>query len=329
MQTTDLKLIGRLIARIMPCGLFLLCIHTAFAQTDKQQLGFHFQESDGKTLTLREGEQPVLVYNFGEISRPEIKTASARSSYFHPIYGLDGEVLTDDFPADHLHHHGLFWGWPHVKIGDREFDLWKMKGIRIDFQRWLAKDATANGAQLGIENGWFVGDEKVLKEEVWLNVHPATTTGRSIDVSLKWTPLDEPITLGGAEGKSYGGLTLRFAPRKETTITTPRGRTSEDLLISKLPWADLSAKFMGNADPSGIAILVDPRNPDFPPEWMTREYGVLAIGWPGVTPITLPIGKTVNCNYRLWVHRGIPAAAEIQKQHEAYRASLAPRSESP
>lgn len=286
--------------------------------TDK---GFHFQEIDDKSIGLWENGRPVLVYNFGEMSLPKTRAAGTRSSYVHPIYGLDGEVLTDDFPADHYHHHGLFWGWPHVIIGGREYDLWKMRGIRIKFEKWLAKEAGKDTAILGVENGWFVGDKRVMKEELRLTLQPATDNGRNIDVALTWTPVDEPITLGGAEDKSYGGVTLRFAPRKDTVITAPSGRTTEDLLITKLPWADLSARFEGTSDTSGAALFVNPAHPGFPPEWMTRDYGVLAVGWPGVKSQTLPAGKSITCRYRLWIHRGTPGAAEIQREFGAYQAA--------
>jgi len=35
----------------------------------------------------------------------------SRSNYLHPVFGLDGEILTEDFPTDHLHHRGIFWTW--------------------------------------------------------------------------------------------------------------------------------------------------------------------------------------------------------------------------
>lgn len=290
------------------------------AETPRSESGFQFKEVDDKSLGLWEGDKPVFVYHNGKNSLPGVAKAGVRSTYVHPIYGLDGEVLTDDFPADHYHHHGLFWGWPHVKVGDREYDLWKMVGIRIEFERWLAKEATADAAELRVENGWFVGDKRVMKEECRLKVHPATDEGRSIDVTLIWTPTEEPITLGGAEGKSYGGLTLRFAPRTDTVITVPCGRTSHDLLEAKLPWADLSAKFDGAPSASGAAVFAAAKNPGYPPEWMTRAYGLLAPGWPGVKPQTLEAGKSVTCRYRVWVHRGTPEAAKIQAVYDAYTA---------
>ena len=41
----------------------------------------------------------------------------------------------------------------------------------------------------------------------------------------KKAPLDEPLTLAGAEGKSYGGFNFRFGPRKKTTISVPENST--------------------------------------------------------------------------------------------------------
>jgi len=296
----------------------MLLATTATAQRSASNSGFKFKKIDSKSLGLWEGERPVLTYNFGEMRREGAPAAGTRSSYLHPIYGLDGEILTDDFPADHYHHHGLFWGWPHVRIGEREFDLWKMRGIRIEFQRWVAKVATADGAKLSFENGWFVRDKQVMKELVSFDAKPASAAGRNIDVSLTWTPVNEPITLGGAEGKSYGGVTLRFAPRTGTIITIPGGRASADLLIATLPWADLSAQFSGAPTTSGAALFVNPGNPGYPPEWMTRDYGVLAVGWPGVKPCTLQPGISISCRYRLWIHRGTPDATSIQTEYDAY-----------
>ena len=276
----------------------------------------------------------MLVYNHGLISRPDAPGARARACYFHPVFGLDGEVLTDDFPKDHSYHRGMYWAWPHIKIGDQEYELWSARGeLRQLFGRWLAKEASASGAKLGVENGWFVGDKQVVREQVWLNVQPAATGSRTIDMELSWTPLDQPLTLWGAEGKSYGGLNFRFAPRTKTVITVPEntalpdgvvapaGHISDDLLNTKLSWADFVGNFPGAVGTSGATIFVHPRHRDFPPTWMTRHYGLVCVGWPGVEPQTFPAGKPITCRYRIWIHRGAPSAAEIQKEYDAYRSA--------
>jgi len=297
----------------------LLVLNLAAGSLIAAESGFRFTDVNDKSLGLWEGRRPVLVYNHGVIASTNAPADRARSSYVHPIYGLDGEVLTDDFPKDHYHHRGLFWSWPHVKIREQDTDLWMLKGIRHQFERWLGREASPTIASLGVQNGWFIGDRKVVDESVWLRVSPATAEGQAIDVGLTWTPLNAALTLRGAEGKSYGGLTLRFAPRAgETFITTPNGLSKEDLPITHLPWADLSAQFAGAKAPSGATIFIAPDHPNYPPEWLTRHYGALCVGWPGVKEQTFPPDKPIHVRYRVWIHRGIPETEQLKQVYEEY-----------
>lgn len=289
---------------------------------------FEFSLLNDRELELREGDRPVFVYNFGVQCPSNVPPQYARSSYVHPLYGPDGEVLTDDFPADHYHHRGIFWAWPHVRSGQAEADLWSLKGIRHQFERWLCQETRRGKALLGVQNSWRLGERKVLEEQVWFRVWPATAQGRTMDVELILQPVDLPLTLRGAEGKSYGGLTVRFAPRTgEAAITVPGGRSTNDLLMARLPWADYSARFGTQWSPSGITVMVAPQHPDFPPEWMTRHYGALCVGWPGVQARTLPPGERVRLRYRLWMHRGAPDAETVRAEYNRFaqdRSNLVP-----
>lgn len=284
---------------------------------------FRFEDSDPRSVTLWDGDRPVYVYRHGVMLKDGIAADRARSSYLHPIYGLDGEVLTDDFPEDHLHHRGLFWSWPHVGIDGQQYDLWMLKGIGHRFERFLERKVTPTGAVLAVENGWFVGDRKVMQEQVRFSAGPASADNRAIDVECTWVPLDRPISLSGAEGKSYGGMTLRFAQGTNTLITTPMGNGTNDLYMTRLPWADLTRLFDGRSQPSGAALFVPPDHPDFPPTWLTRHYGVLCLGWPGVEARTFPAGTPIHCRYRVWVHRGVPDKQKLESAYAAYVANAA------
>lgn len=307
-------------AAALPLLLFLcgFCPRSRAAEATTEG-SFRFAEASDESLGLWDGAKPVLIYNHGVISKSGVPAALARSAYVHPLYGLDGEVLTDDFPADHLHHRGLFWAWPHVRIGDQEYDLWALKGIRHQFERWLEQKATPTGAILDVENGWYVGAEKVVRERIRLRVHPATADARALDVECEWAPLKQPLTLTGAEGKSYGGLTLRFAPGTNTAITIPSGLTDKDLPMTNLPWADLTRLWGADKKTSGAAIFVHPSHPDFPPQWLTRHYGVLCLGWPGVKPATFKPGEVIRCRYRVWIHRGPATADHLARAYEEYK----------
>jgi hypothetical protein len=282
---------------------------------------FRFSDiNENASLKLEEDHRPVLVYNHGAQHPKGAPPTSARSSYIHPLYGLDGEVLTDDAPSDHPHHRGVFWAWPHVTIDGRHYDSWTLKGIAPQFERWSARETGPESARLGVVNGWYVGAKKVMNEQMLITVHRASDEGRAIDLAFTWTPVGSPITLGGAEGKSYGGLTVRYAPGSDTIITVPSGRTREDLYMTSLEWSDLTRVWTGQRSPSGAALFVHPSHPDYPPTWLTRHYGVLCLGWPGVRPRTLAEGEPTHCRYRLWIHRGTPNPGQLAKAYAAYLA---------
>jgi hypothetical protein len=298
--------------------LWLACSITlaAFAA---ESAGFRFDPINEKSLGLWEGDKPVFVYNNGVLLKEGVPPDRARSTYIHPLYGMDGEVLTDDFPKDHYHHRGLFWAWPHVKIEGKEYDLWMLKGIEQQFDRWLERKAGKRSAVLAVQNYWVVDGKKVMRELVKITTHAAEKDSRVIDLDFTWTPLDQPITLAGAEGKSYGGLTLRFAPRTNTVITTPLGIDDKDLPMTRLPWADLTASYPDVSRPSGGAIFISPSHPDFPPMWLTRHYGVLCVGWPGVDAKTFPAGEAIKCGYRVLVHRDLLKKDELQRQFDQWK----------
>ncbi len=293
------------------------------ADSSAQKAKWEFTEIGGKSLGLSDGEHQVFVYNFGVMHRTGVPADRARASYVHPLYGLDGEVLTDDFPEDHHHHRGLFWGWPHVSMGDKKTDSWALTGITNRWERWLRRDTDGPHAILEVENGWYIGDDRVMAEVVRFTVHPVGKDSRAIDLDFTWTPLRAPIRLAGAEGKSYGGLTLRVAPGTNTVITTPEGQKPEDLYITRLPWADISRLWSANSSArdhvSGAALFIAPDHPDFPPTWLTRHYGVLCIGWPGVDGREFPVGKPIRCRYRVWIHRGRGSPERLEKAFESFK----------
>jgi hypothetical protein len=271
--------------------------------------GFQLLEENGKSLKFLENQQPVMTYNFDTItdnSVPESNKRRSRACYIHPIWGMHGEILTDDFPKDHYHHHGAFWCWPHVMVDGQTYDLWTYSNIHHRFVRWLHRQADPVAARIGVENGWYVGDQKVMTERVWITAFRSEQNSRAIDVSLTLIAADRPVTLQGADLKSYGGLTLRYdvLPRTDSTVRVP-GRTlepGEDLLNTPLAWADLSSQFPGARQRSGASVFIHPDHPDYPPTWLTRHYGALCVGWPGLVPQTLEPGQPVTLQYRLWVH---------------------------
>ena len=310
-----------------------------------------FEETDS-AVTLNENGKPIYQYNFADIVHqqvPKNKVCRTAGCYVHPIYGMSSEILTDNAPKDHYHHHGAFWTWPHVQLHEkdgsvRHLDLWLGNTpIHQYFVQWLTRkiDQKNGIAELAVENAWIidkfpndnannpVAGEKVMKEIVRITAGKSTTrfgvACRWIDFDFTWTPLGRDITLRGAENKSYGGFTIRFHPPKAkdpaTQIITPMGTAKDDIPETPLKWCDYTSVFTQNSNKkSGAAIFVSSDHPDYPPTWMVRHYGMIAVGWPGIADRRFAQNKEIRLRYRLWIHDGILTKEQLEKVYADYLA---------
>jgi len=283
---------------------------------------FRFEESDGKFLRLFEGDRLVLVYNFGMLLKEGVPEKYRRSSYVHPIYGLDGEILTDDFPKDHYHHRGLFWAWVRVEVDGKTYDPWAVGGdLLAKFEQWLGREVRESDVSFGVNNGWYVGDRKVADEKVGFRIGRADLIGRAIDVDLTIEATDKPVRIGGElpMKKGYGGFGFRFAPRQKPVVMSMADGKQPDNVIRKVsPWADYSAQFQDAKAVSGAAIFIDQSHPGFPNSWLLREYGYIGLTWPGLDLFTLEPGKPLHLRYRLWIHRGDAVSGRVTQAYAAY-----------
>jgi len=83
---------------------------------------------DGKRLRLRVGDRPVLQYNAAMVESPEgIEPYYRRSGQIHPLFTPSGRIVSDDFPPDHAHQHGVFFAWVNTTFEGRHLDFWNQK----------------------------------------------------------------------------------------------------------------------------------------------------------------------------------------------------------
>jgi hypothetical protein len=294
---------------------------------DSQTPAFRFVEKpeDG-TLTLFEVDRPVLVYNFTDRLKPGLPADRKRSCYIHPIYGLNGETLTEDFPPKgHFHHRGLCWAWADVKVDGRLTDPWDLRGIHARFHRWTERQADAQCAILAAEDDWILdGQKTVATEVVRLRVHKATDVGRAIDICWRIEHKSGSIEIAGRKKAGYGGLMLRFPQLKQTVLVTDQGPQTTDANLKPCVWADLSSQFGKDDKFSGAALFLHPGHPGMPVGWTLRYYGFLNPAWPALKPVTLEAGKPIVLQYRLWVHRGDAVAGAVHQEYEKYRTETKP-----
>ncbi len=293
----------------------------AFAQ-------FRFEDNKA-SLTILEKDKPVLVYNYEPVKAPDgVPPNFTRACYIHPLYGLDGEIMTQDFPIDHFHHRGVFWAWPECKVGDRRMDDWALADVHQHQKKWITKKAGPDKAEVAVENFWAFDDapdKAQIKEDVAFTVLPADATGRAIDFDLKLTNVsDQVVTFLGAKNKGYGGFCLRpDAKRLPMTFTTASGVCKEDALRFDTPWADVSFQVHPKGPYSGVAIFEHPKDPGFPfPGWIFRHYGFLGASWPHEQEHTLKPGESFELLYRLYIHRGTAEEAGVDSKFDQYLSAV-------
>ena len=82
-------------------------------------------------IELLEDGHPVFFYQ-----RAPKKSSTGDyvcNNYLHPLYSLNGDTLTEEFPADHPYHTGVFWTWHQLYQNGKSLgDGWIWDGISKD-----------------------------------------------------------------------------------------------------------------------------------------------------------------------------------------------------
>ncbi len=277
-------------------------------------------------IIMSENGKPVLQYNYKNVfEKDALDTLAAnkyivtptdtfmanpsiyavpRSNYIHPVYGLEGEMLTRDWSKDHPHHRGIYWAWPEVDFGSKRGDL---HALQIVFARPTGKIIFQNGndlTQIEAENLWMWNDSvPVVQEVALIRAYRKTDHGRIIDLDFRFVALRDSITLARRETKLYGGLNVRMQTPKQQEIST---YTDSAGVAPRRAWSDLSGLFTGAKTKSGLLVLQNKQNPDYPGDWI--QYPELSWCQPTFpaagTRYPLVKGQSLILRYRLYIHDG-------------------------
>ena len=276
---------------------------------------FQFHDLNSKSIELTEKGSPVFVYNYGTMLKEGTAPDRARCCYLYPVYAPDGVVVTDDFPKDHPHHRGISWMWPVVVVDGKTYDLWTIKGILDRFEKWERKKAGKDKAVLAFQDGWYVGDRKVVQENVEIVAHSIVDGSRDLDVTVTLHSVGAEVSIGGTHelDKGYGGgLEIRFAPRTDTKIRTAAQEDAPDSDRVPAAWAELTGNFGGKM--ATTRVTEDPSNPGAPNGWCLRHYGFLGVEYPGLELRRLDSKVPLTMKFRVSLS-GSSSSASLAEKH--------------
>ncbi len=280
--------------------------------------------SNPQGVTILEGIQPVLTYHRATRSQAG---KWPRANYVHPLYDLDGEVITEDFPIDHGHHRGIFWAWHQVLVDDKPLgDAWACVDFEWDVQV-VTVQTTDNEATLTATTLWkspALTDDNVqplpcVQEQAKIVVHRADKLVRWIDFDIELLALLDNVRIAGSDDdKGYGGFSPRIKLTDNSKFLGTNGPIEPQVqAIAAGPWVDISS------DQGGLVIITHRDNPGFPQPWILRRaHSMQNPAYPGRQPIALSRTEALRLRYRLGVHRGALTSKQIDAFQEQYDITL-------
>ncbi len=267
--------------------------------------------------------RPAFHYRaVGAAPRPEIGPEFVRGGYLHPVFTPAGVAVTDDYPKDHKHQHGIWTAWTSTEYEGRKPDFWNMG------QKKARKDHASIGTTFsGPAAGGFAAKlnstdllanpAKVVIEEDW-KVIAYRLPGRSPHhvFDLTWTDTvvgNSPLVLPEYR---YGGLGVRghiawldkAAPRFLTS--EGKDRVAGDNTTAR--WVFMGGKV--ESAPVGIAVLDHPGNFRHPqPLRLHPDKPYLSVAPQKVGRHQLDPGKPYVSRYRFVVSDGEPDAGTMER----------------
>jgi hypothetical protein len=280
---------------------FLLILNPARAQK------FNFLETEVGIL-LKYNRQNIFFYQAATKSQNNLYP---RANYVHPLYGLEGEILTEDFPEDHLHHRGIFWAWHQLYVENhRAGDGWECKGISWKIQD-MGYKAYADYAVLKIRLTWE-GDISgtttgLVNEETLITCRKSAVDQLEIDFDIRLTALHQGTRIGGSEdNKGYSGFSIRTKLPGDIQFFSSTGKvTPIETAIQAGGWISMQGTFNpGQKKQTALTIMCNPDDPIPFHGWILRNKGSMQnAAFPGSDPVAIPINEPLRMRYRILLHR--------------------------
>ncbi|WP_197355390.1 DUF6807 family protein [Aureliella helgolandensis] len=278
--------------------------------------------SNAQGVTILEGIHPVLCYQRAVTSQ---RGQWPRANYVHPLYDLDGECLTEDFPTDHGHQRGVYWAWHQVLVDDQPMgDAWTCTDFQWDV-REVKTETTSDRATIQASVFWkspALQDQagqlrRLVQEQTTIVVHQQHQDVRWIDFTIELSALVEGVKIGGSEDdKGYGGFSARLKLSDQTVFTGTEGPIEPTMNAIEAGAAIDTSNATG-----GVSIFPHPENPGFPTPWILRQSRSMQNAvYPGRSPVQLSQTEPLVLRYRLGIHRGTWDAAKISDYQQAYQA---------
>lgn len=274
-----------------------------------------------KINAVKVGSKIIVTVNNKYFTR-YICSEDEKYPFFFPVNGpVSGVSVTSMRNSLWPHHSSLFFGCDMVNGGN----YWQEgleRGRIISVNAQILKEG---------------GDTAIITDEcIWSRpgaLSPVKDTRKYIITapSATMTQIDVEISMDmlidvHIKKTNHSLFSVRMAPDLAVTnggtmINAEGMKSEKDTFGKNSPWMDFYGKRGETTE--GIAIMQHPSNPWYPSPWFTRDYGFMSptpMYWPQNNEETfMKKGTVLNLRYRVIVHAGTTAEADIAGQFEKFK----------
>lgn len=216
---------------------------------------------DGKHVTLGDAERPVLRYQTAYVSSPKADAPwYGRSGFIHPVYTPSRRVVTDGFPSDHLHQHGLMFAWTSARIDGRKVDFWNSARKQGRVEHVATTSANAGEIVVKLRHVDLTREKPTpVITETWRITRVAHDRYHVFDLESTQTNVHKsPIVIAKYH---YGGMCVRGSGQwigGKFSMLTDEGKSQANGNHTRPKWVAMHGKVDG--ENCGIAAIAHPNN---------------------------------------------------------------------
>lgn len=279
-------------------------------------------------VTLAIGSTKVLRFQAQGKLPAGVDAVYLRGGYLHPLFSPAGHVVTDDYPASHIHHHGVWSAWTRAQFNGHALDFWNMADRlgKVDFKALgtLWQGPVHAGFEAELEHIDLVGPQPVTA----LGEHWKVTAYKTHDEPRPYLVIDlesvqraataMPVEL---EEYVYGGFGLRGAgewlDKSKVTFLTSEGkdRLAGDATSGR--WLFIGGTLDGSR--AGFALLSHPDNFRAPqPLRLHPDEPYASLSPPKTGAFSIQPGTDYVTRFRIVSVDGPPDAALFERLWNDY-----------
>lgn len=264
--------------------------------------------------------------------RPDLTPAFRRGAYIHPVLTPSGVLVTDDYPENHRHHHGIWFAWSQAVFEGRKTDTWNMGDLKgtvefVGLDSVWSGPVTAGFRSRHRQIDLTSGSARPMLEEVW-NVRLLDLSGAA---GVEGHVFDVDVTDACAGEASvqlplyrYGGIGVRgnwaWNGTDRMHFLNSEGvtnRSKGDLAETVGRWAYLGGPVGGRW--GGLAVLGHPGNVYAPqPQRIHPSEPFLSLAPQQAGEVEIAPGRPLRLRYRFVALDGPPDARVLDRLWQDY-----------